>query len=116
MKGLIKEIRSTKGQIIASKEEVLSLCDHIEALEKENEQLRKRDDQWRVKYEQAHELWNIDNCRNNDEKQVLLDAVKWVAGLPLTEEMDLPTQWAVDYETDYNGIVKDARETLAKFK
>jgi len=39
-------------------------------------ELERRDLQWQAKYEQAHELWNIDNCRNNDRIEVLETALK----------------------------------------
>lgn len=31
-----------------------------------NAEIEKLHAQWQAKYEQAHELWNIDNCRNSD--------------------------------------------------
>jgi hypothetical protein len=36
--------------------------------------------QWRAKYEQVQELWNLDKCQKNDRIEELEDAIRWALG------------------------------------
>lgn len=52
----------------------------FEAANECEEAMAKREAQWIAKYNQTHELWNIDNCRNADRIAALEDALRWALG------------------------------------
>lgn len=65
----------------------------IAELETALAEAQKRDAQWVAKYEQTHELWNADNCRNNDtiaelEAQLATSPWRRMSEVPTEEDAD----------------------------